>query len=135
MLVVELYPERIQLMADTPSEPKSRLPTQSDVQDGLEKQVAQLKREIAKINKSLAARAGEAADQVNGWYDAASDRTSKAAQSLRSQAHSVSDVVKDNPGTVSSAMLLGGLIGFALGVVFAQSEASGSRYKSWYDIR
>ena len=114
-------------MADTPSEPKSRLPTQSDVQDGLEKQVAQLKREIAKINKSLAARAGEAADQVNGWYDAASDRTSKAAQSLRSQAHSVSDAVKDNPGTVSSAMLLGGLIGFALGVVFAQSDASGSR--------
>ena len=115
-------------MADTQTE--NKLPAQ-DAQQALEKQVAQLKREIIKINKSIAQRAEAAGDQMNGWYDAASDRASEAAQSLRSQAQSVSDVVKDNPGTLSSAMLLGGLIGFALGYVVAQSEASTQRQR-WF---
>jgi hypothetical protein len=81
-------------MADTQTE--NKLPAQ-DAQQALEKQVAQLKREIIKINKSIAQRAEAAGGQMNGWYDAASDRASEAAQSLRSQAQSVSDVVKDNP--------------------------------------
>lgn len=70
-------------MADTQTE--NKLPAQ-DAQQALEKQVAQLKREIIKINKSIAQRAEAAGDQMNGWYDSASDRASEAAQSLRSQA-------------------------------------------------
>lgn len=98
--------------------------TAKEAQEALEKQVAQMKREITKLNKALSERAEEAVEQANGWYSGTSERASRATQALRSQASSVSETVKDNPGTISSAMLVGGLLGFVLGMVIAQSGDS-----------
>lgn len=98
-------------------------------QQAIEKQVAQLKREIAKINKTLADRAEEAVETAGGWYEDASDRASRAAQQLRTQAHTVSETVKDNPGTISSAMLLGGIIGVLVGWAIAHHA---DRHHRWY---
>lgn len=114
-------------MADENTAPKM---TQRESQEVLEKQVAQMRREIAKINKALADRAEEAMDQASGWYSGATERASRATQALRSQAQSVSEQVKENPGTLSTAMVVGGLIGFALGMVVGQSTAN--RHRHWY---
>ena len=40
-------------MADQKNDSPTKAPTQSEAQEALEKQVAQLKREIAKINRAL----------------------------------------------------------------------------------
>ena len=95
----------------------------SEVQEALEKQIASLKREINKINRSLADRADDLAEQTNGCLDLASDRASRAAEQLRSRAHSVSEAVKENPGTVSSAMLIGGAVGLLVGLLIGQAES------------
>lgn len=102
----------------------------TEAQEALEKQVAQLKREIGRINRSLTGRAEEASQEARGWYNGASDRASKASQALRTQAQQVSETVRDNPGTVSSAMLLGGVVGFALGWLF--SQAASDTHRRWY---
>ena len=100
-----------------------------DVQDAMKKQIAELRREMNKINKALAERAEEAAEQASGWYEAASDRASRTAQQLRTGARSVSETVQNNPGTVSSALVLGGAIGMLIGMMIGQS---GSREPDWY---
>lgn len=114
-------------MADENTAPKM---TQRDSQEALEKQVAQMRREITKINKALADRADEALNEANGWYSGATERASKATQALRAQAQSVSETVKENPGTLSTAMVMGGLIGFMLGFVVSQSTSD--RHQRWY---
>lgn len=113
-------------MADTQIESGRK----RDAQAALERQVAQLKREISRINKMLADRAEDVAEDASGWYDGASERASKAAQVFRSQAHSVSETVKGNPGTVSTAMVLGAVIGFVLGMALGQ--ASDSKPHRWF---
>ena len=89
-----------------------------------------MRREIAKINKALADRAEEAIDQANGWYSDATERASRATQALRAQAQSVSETVKENPGTLSTAMIVGGVVGFVLGFVVSQSTED--RNRRWY---
>lgn len=117
-------------MADTQIENGAPRTTQREARIALERQVAQLKREINRINKTLADRAEEAAEEASGWYDGASERASKATRALRTQAHSVSEVVKGNPGTVSSAMVLGALIGFVLGM--ASARWPHDRLQRWF---
>jgi septal ring factor EnvC (AmiA/AmiB activator) len=113
-------------MADDPTNgPKT---AQSKTRESLEKQVSHLRREIAKINKTLIDRAEDVAEQANV---SASERASKAAKALRTQAQSVSEVVRENPGTLSSAVIVGVLIGFAVGFVVGESQASDSR-RRWY---
>ena len=104
--------------------------TTREAQEALEKQVAQLKREIGSINRSLAERAEDVAEDARGWYNGASERASKAGQALRTQSQQVSETVRGNPGTVSSAMLLGGAVGFALGWLF--SQAASDTHRRWY---
>ncbi|OWK18872.1 hypothetical protein AJ88_03040 [Mesorhizobium amorphae CCBAU 01583] len=115
-------------MADDPNETTAPRMTQREAQEALEKQVAQLKREISKINRTLAERAEEAVEEANGWYDNAADRASRTAQALRSRAQSVTGVVHDNPGTVSSAFILGGAAGLLLGLALGASEPRRERW-------
>lgn len=102
---------------------------QHEAQEALEKQVAQMRREIAKINRVLTERAEEAAASAAGWLDSASDRASKATQALRSQAQTVSETVRTNPGTISSAMIVGGVVGFVLGCILTQGS---DQRRHWY---
>lgn len=109
-------------MADTPKA--------DDLQDAMKKQISELRREVTKINKALAAQAEEVSQEAAGWYSSASDSASRAARQLRSKAQSVSETVQENPGTVSSALVLGGFVGFMLGMLIGQSSSSHDR--RWY---
>ena len=96
---------------------------EEDTKEALKKQVTQLKREVTRLNKQLTERVEDAVDDAGAWYDSASERASRATQALRSRAHTVSETVKENPGTVSSAMLLGGAAGLLLGLVLGQGDS------------
>lgn len=104
--------------------------TQREAQDALEKQVAQLKREINKINRTLAERAEEAEEEAAGWYESAADRAGRTAQALRTRAQSVSGAVQENPGTVSTAFILGAALGLLLGLTL--NDASGPGRDRWF---
>lgn len=116
-------------MADDPNEAMTPRPTQREAQEALEKQVAQLKREISKINRTLAERAAEVGEEATGWYYSAADQAGRTAQALRTGAQSVSGAVQDNPGTVSTAFILGAAMGLLLGVTL---NASGSSRERWF---
>ena len=77
-----------------------------DMQDAMKKQIAELRREITKINRTLSAQAEDAAETAQGWYESAADKASRATQNLRSQAQTVVghspaepryDIVGDGP--------------------------------------
>ncbi len=104
-------------------------PKAEDIQDAMKKQIADLRREMNRINKTLAERAEDAAEQASGWYDSASEKASSAARQLRTQAQSVSETVQQNPGTVSTALVLGGVVGFMIGMLVCQSAPNNRR---WY---
>ncbi|ESZ21650.1 hypothetical protein [Mesorhizobium sp. L48C026A00] len=95
----------------------------NDAQEAMKKQIAELRREIA-INRTLSDRAEEA----QGWYESAAERASRAARQLRSQAHTVTETVQQNPGTISTAMMLGGVLGVLLGIVIAKSSEPERRW-------
>ncbi|WP_192257403.1 hypothetical protein [Mesorhizobium silamurunense] len=63
-----------------------------------------------------------AADRASDLYTGATDRASRAARQLRSQAHSVSETVQHNPGTFSTAVALGGVVGVLFGLALAKSS-------------
>ena len=112
---------------------RSNASSQADAAtDAMEKQIAQLRREITKINRTLAEQAEDAGETVSGWYDSAADRASRAVTSLGNQAKGVSGAVRENPGTVSTAMLLGGGIGLLIGLMINQH---GARDYGWFDRR
>ena len=99
-----------------------------DMQDAMKKQIAELRREIIKINRMLSEQAEEAAETAQGWYESAADKASRTTQQLRSQAQTVSDTVQQNPGTISSAMVLGGMLGVLLGIAIAKSSEPERRW-------
>ena len=100
--------------------------------DDLEQEIAQLKHEIGRLKQAIAGRAEDLVEGVEGLYGSATDGASRATQALKSQAQAVSGAVRDNPGTVSSAFLIGGIIGLLFGLAFGASEPSPRR---WYDRR
>ncbi|MGO4837250.1 hypothetical protein AB4144_33880, partial [Rhizobiaceae sp. 2RAB30] len=63
----------------------------------MERQIADLKHEIARIDDMLAEQASHVAKEASGWYDSASRRATKVTRSLGNRAYSVSEAVKGNP--------------------------------------
>jgi hypothetical protein len=100
-----------------------------DTNEALEKQIAELKRQVGRINKTLSERASEAAEGAQDWYDSAASRATKAASAMRTQVRTVSEVAQENPVTVSTAALAVGLVGFMLG--FACGQSSGNSHRYW----
>ena len=97
-----------------------------DVRKDLEKQIADLKKEVTKLSKSLAER-GEAA------FDEASNRARAAAQQARTQAHVVTEAIRENPGTAATVLSSAGIIGFVIGLVVGQALSSDDRRSHrWY---
>ncbi|MCX8570787.1 hypothetical protein [Aminobacter sp. MET-1] len=115
----------------TNDNPNAARLSQREAQVALEKQVAQMKRDIERINRTLAEQAEQATGAAAGWLSSANERASRTTQTLREQAQTVSQAVKTNPGTVSSAMIVGGLIGFMLGCLATQMN-SGRNQHDWY---
>ncbi|OHV89544.1 hypothetical protein ORS3428_14995 [Mesorhizobium sp. ORS 3428] len=106
----------------------------------MKKQIAELKREVSRLNRMLADQAEEraygwyqsaaerasdmyheAADRASDLYHGASKRASRTAKQLRTQAQGVSETVQENPGTISSAVVMGGLVGVLIGLAMARS--------------
>jgi hypothetical protein len=98
--------------------------------ESLEKQVAQMRGDITSLVEALAERGAKAAGEAGGWVNETAEQASGVTDTLRTQARSVSEAVRENPGTVSSAMVLGGIIGFALGVIL--SDAAAPPRRRWY---
>ena len=96
--------------------------------DDLAEETDQLKREIANLRAAIAERAQDVVEGVEGLYDSAAEQAARARQALRAQA----GVVRDNPGTISSAFVLGGIVGLLLGLALAGSEPAPRR---WYERR
>ncbi len=94
--------------------------------DDLAKQVAELKREFANLKAAIAERAQDVVGGVEGLYDSAAEQASRAAQALRTQA----GVVRDNPGTVSTAFIVGAIVGLLFGLALGSSEPPPRR---WYE--
>jgi cell division septum initiation protein DivIVA len=113
---------------------KSDLPNVDDIQKAMEKQIAELRKEITKINKSISARGAEmlddASEQASDFYETASARASRTAQQLRSQAQVVSEAARENPGTTTAVVGVIGLLGFLAGLAIGQSMNDTSR--RWY---
>ena len=118
-------------MADTS---KSDNPHIDDIQKTLEKQIAELRKEITKINKSISARGAEmlddASEQASDFYETAAARASRTTQQLRSQAQAVSEVARDNPGTTTAVVGVIGVLGFLAGLAIGQSMNDTQR--RWY---
>lgn len=106
-----------------------------DIQKALEKQIADLRKEITRINKTVSARGAEivedAREHASDMYDTASTRATRAAQQLRSQAQAVSEVARDNPGTATAVVSVIGLLGFVAGLVVGQALTDTPR--RWYE--
>jgi ElaB/YqjD/DUF883 family membrane-anchored ribosome-binding protein len=96
--------------------------------DELTRQIAELKRELANLKAAIAERAGDVVEGVEGLYDSAAAQAERASQALRAQA----GVVRDNPGTISFAFVLGGVIGLLLGMAISAAEPPTRR---WYGRR
>jgi chromosome segregation ATPase len=102
--------------------------TTEEMNEAMEKQVAELKRQIEKINEKLSEQAAQAAETAKGWYDSASSKASNAASALRTQAQTVSEVAQENPVTISTAALAIGFVGFMIGFAVGQSSSGSHRY-------
>jgi hypothetical protein len=96
--------------------------------DDLAKQMAELKREFANLRAAIAERAQDVVGGVEGLYDSAAEQASRATQALRTQA----GVVRDNPGTISTAFIVGGIVGLLFGLALGSSEPEPRR---WYERR
>jgi len=102
-----------------------------DMRKEFERQIADLKKEIGSINRSLADRGSAAYDRAreatNDAYGRAREQANTSLRQARQQAQLVTDTVRENPGTaatvLSSAGIIGFLLGFAIGTAM-NSESS-----------
>jgi ElaB/YqjD/DUF883 family membrane-anchored ribosome-binding protein len=86
--------------------------TNSNADDELDPETEGLRRELANLRAVLAERADD------------------LVQSASRASQAVVTPVRENPGVVGSAFLLGGIVGFLIGLAIGQSE---HRSNHWYD--
>ena len=121
-------------MADTaqdkPNDAKASARADDDnAMETMQKQIAQMRREMSALKRSLADQAAEVIEDAEGWFDSASEGASRATKAVRAKAQTVSEAVQGNPGTVSSALVVGGIIGLLVGMTMSRSETP----HRWYE--
>lgn len=99
-----------------------------DTEAALRKEIASLKRQMRRMTSQLAEQAEEVGETASGWYDNAADRASRTTEALKTQAQTVSDTVRENPGTHSGALLLGGVVGLVVGLLLGQHDSRSNRW-------
>ncbi len=67
-------------------------------------------------------------EEATGWYESAADNVSRTTQALRKRVSTASGVVQENPGTVSSAFMLGAAVGLLLGLVLVAGDQRRDRW-------
>lgn len=90
-----------------------------DMRAVLETQIADLKREVSRISRAVAARAGDVAGSAEDVYEDARGRASLAVRQVRDQAQLVSGAARENPGTAAAVVSTVGILGFVAGAAFA----------------
>ncbi|MEP9374283.1 hypothetical protein [Mesorhizobium sp. KR1-2] len=99
-----------------------------DVQKTFEKQIAELRGEIGKINNSIEERGARLAREA---IETASARASRAAKRLSAQTQSVSEVARESPVTVTFVFGMAALLGFTIGVAIGMTTNSSGRRSYW----
>ena len=66
--------------------------------------------------------------EVANLKAAIAERTEDVTEALRVRA----EVVRNNPGTVSAAMVFGGVIGLLIGLALGQAEHGHRRWHDWH---
>ena len=92
-------------MADTPNDKTLPSNTEREAQEAMRREISSLQRDFDQVTRTLAEGAVRAAD-----------RGYRSARQIGTRAYSV------NAGTVSSAFLLGGVVGLILGTVVGQPD-------------
>ncbi|WP_181160985.1 DUF883 family protein [Labrys okinawensis] len=91
-----------------------------DVRKELEKQIADLRKEISALGKSIADRSAETLERTREAASEAVDRakgqTRASFQQAREQAYAVSDAVREHPGTAATILSSAGVVGFVIGL-------------------
>ena len=99
-----------------------------NVQKALERQIAELRGEIGKINDSIEERGARLAREA---IETASARASRAAKRFGAQTQSASEVVRESPGAVTFVLGGAALLGFTIGVAVGMTINSPSRRSYW----
>jgi ElaB/YqjD/DUF883 family membrane-anchored ribosome-binding protein len=116
-------------MADTPNT--------DDLRKDLEKQIADLRDEVSSLSKTLSERGQEFYDSLSEGagevYEGASRRARGAARQARNQAYAVSEAIRENPGTAATVLSSAGILGFLIGLAVGQAMSSSQQPRHrWY---
>lgn len=99
-----------------------------DTRADLERQLADLKAQVARMSKSVGGRASEAFDRAEDTYEDLRRGVHSAAGHVRDTAQGAVHLARENPVTAATALSAAGLLGLALGVIagslFARDERS-----------
>lgn len=90
-----------------------------EIRANLEKQVADLMREVLHINKLLSSRASDAMEDAQGVLKDGKGRARHAVAQVRDQAHVAVGAMRDNPGTTATILSTVGVLGVVAGFVLA----------------
>ncbi|PSJ56275.1 hypothetical protein [Pseudaminobacter soli (ex Li et al. 2025)] len=99
-----------------------------NVQKALEKQIAELRGEIGKINNTIEERGARLAREA---IETASARASRAAKRLGTPTQSMQEVARVSPGTVTLVIGAAALLGFTIGVAAGMTVNSQGRRSYW----
>jgi len=88
----------------------------NDIQQALEKQIADMRNELKRLSKSLASHSGELRERAEDAMDDASGRFRHAAQAVRERGQVVAETVRENPGRATTLFGTAGIIGILIGV-------------------
>lgn len=99
-----------------------------DVRDTLEAQITELRKEMERISRSLQEGASDAVSDARHTLEGARARVNGAARTAGRQAHVVSDVIGENPGTAAAVLSSAGVMGILIGLAAGYLLAGGGRH-------
>ena len=88
----------------------------NDIQQALEKQIADMRSELKRLSRTLASQSGELRERAEDVMDDASGRLRHAAQTVRERGQVVAETVRENPGTATTLFGTAGIIGILIGI-------------------
>lgn len=103
-----------------------------DLRAEMEKQISDLKKEVAKLSRSISAKASEALGDAENVAEDLKDRAAGAARQARRQAQVVSEAARENPVTTATILSSAGLLGFVAGLLVGGLLANNSRNSGWH---
>lgn len=90
-----------------------------EIRANLEKQVADLMKEVLHINKLLSSRASGAMEDAQDVFEDGKGRARHAVAQVREQANVAVGAMRDNPGTTATILSTVGILGVVAGLVLA----------------